>query len=312
MLPILLYMDRHDQSAWVKAFKSACPEADVRVYPDWGDDKNEPCYAFLWKPKRGMVADHPNIKIVFYGGAGIDHLLADPTLPADIPIVRLSDDGLKSGMADWVAMSVMLHNRQMPQVLANQRRKHWDQIVPILPQSQTVGFMGYGALGKVCAERLKIFGFNINTWSNSLKAKEFGVKHHYGPECLKEFLSKTDILVSLLPATTDTDDLLNADTLACLPRGASVINAGRGNVLDTTALLDAIERGHIAGASLDVFKTEPLPTDDPLWACERVILTPHISATTRHETAANHVIKSMRDYEATGKLMNLYVRERGY
>lgn len=305
-------MDNHDQAAWIAAFKNACPEADVRVYPNWGEDKNEPCYAFLWKPRPGMVAEHPGIKIIFYGGAGIDHLLADPTLPANIPVVRLSDDGLKDGMADWVAMSVMLHNRQMPQVMINQRRGIWDQIVPILPQSQTVGFMGYGALGRACTERLKPFGFKINTWSGSAKAAEDCVTHYTGAPQFKDFLSKTDILVSLLPATTDTNDLLNADTLASLPRGAAVINAGRGNVLDTAALLAAIEGGHIAGASLDVFKSEPLPAGDPLWACEKVILTPHISATTRHETAADYVIKAMRDYEATGKLVNLYERERGY
>lgn len=312
MLPILIYMDNHDQAAWVAAFKNACPDAEVRAYPNWGDDIHQPCYAFLWKPDHGIVAAHPGIKVIFYGGAGVDHLLADPTLPTDIPIVRLSDDGLKDGMADWVAMSVMLHNRKMPEVLANQRRAHWDQLVPILPQSQTVGFMGYGALGRTCADRLKPFGYKISTWSNSLKAKEDGVKHHYGPECLKEFLSETDILVSLLPATAGTNDLLNADTIACLPKGASIINAGRGNALDTTALLDAIERGHIAGASLDVFKTEPLPADDPLWACEKIILTPHISATTRSETAADYAIKAIRHYEATGELVNLYKRARGY
>ncbi len=213
MLPILIYMENHDQEIWVNAFKTACPEADIRIYPDWGDDKDEPCYAFLWKPEHGIVAAHPNIKIIFYGGAGVDHLLADPTLPADIPIVRLSDDGLKDGMADWVAMSVMLHNRQMPQVLINQRRAHWDQLVPILPQCQTVGFMGYGALGQACADRIKHFGFNIATWSGSPKPVEEGVKHFQGHAAFKDFLANTDILVSLLPATADTNDLLNAELL---------------------------------------------------------------------------------------------------
>ena len=172
--------------------------------------------------------------------------------------------------------------------------------------------MGYGALGQNCAQRLKPFGYNLVTWSRTAKAPEEGVTHYTGTEEFKTFLAATNILVSLLPATEGTNDLLNAETLACLPRHASIINAGRGNVLDTTALLDAIKHGHISGASLDVFKVEPLPDSDPLWDCEQVIITPHISAETRPETSIDYVLDSIRIYEETGEIRNLYDRGRGY
>lgn len=312
MLPIMVYMDGTHNAEWVRAFKAASPDIDVRSYESWGDDTNTPCYAFLWKPEHGLVAKYPNIKVIFYAGAGVDHLLADPTLPKDIPIARLSDDGLRDGMADWVVMNVLMQNRKMPQVMAQQRRKIWLKQPPKLPQDLNVGIMGYGALGKTCAERLRPFGYKLITWSRTAKEAETDVTHYTGAEEFKDFLGATDILVSLLPATTDTNDLLNAETIACLPKGASIINAGRGNVLDTAALLDAIERGHIAGASLDVFKTEPLPQDDPLWDCEKVIITPHISAETRIETAVDYVLGSIATYEATGEIVNLYERDRGY
>lgn len=311
MLPILIYMEGFDGAAWVKAFKAACPDADVRVHPDWGD-ASEPSYGFMWKPKHGILADYPNMKVMFYGGAGVDHLVADPTLPAAMPIVRLSDEGLKNGMANWVVMSSLLHLRRMPEVMANQRQSLWKPNVPKLPQDVRVGFMGYGALGKACSEKLKIFGFAINTWSNSPKEPEGGVKHYNGQSEFKDFLGATDIVVSLLPATENTNDLLNTESLSALPKGAAVINAGRGNVIDEKALIDAINSGHLSGASLDVFKTEPLPADSPLWQCKRIILTPHISANTRIETAADYVIKAIKDYEAEGTLENLYVRDRGY
>ncbi len=312
MLPIMVYMDGTDNDNWVKAFKAASPNTDVRSYENWGDDTQTPCYAFMWKPKPGMVAKFPNIKVMFYGGAGVDHLLNDPTLPATLPISRLSDDGLRDGMADWVVMSVLMQNRKMPQVMAQQRRKIWLKQPPKLPQDMRVGIMGYGALGRTCAERLKPFGYNLITWSRTAKAAETDVKHYTGAEEFNDFLGATDILVSLLPATSGTNDLLNAETIACLPKGASIINAGRGNVLDSKALLDAIVSGHIAGASLDVFKTEPLPENDPLWDCEQVIITPHISAETRIETAVDYVLGSIATYEATGEIVNLYDRDRGY
>ena len=312
MLPIMVYMDGTDNNSWVKAFKAASPGIDARSYEDWVGDTTTPCYAFLWKPEHGLVAKHPNIKVIFYAGAGVDHLLADPTLPDHIPIARLSDDGLKDGMADWVVMNVLMQNRKVPEVMAQQRRKLWLKQPPKLPQDITVGLMGYGALGKICSERLKPFGYNLITWSRTAKEPEAGLIHYSSEKEFKEFLSKTDILVSLLPATKDTDDLINIDTIACLPKGASIINAGRGNVLDTSALLIAIENGHIAGASLDVFKTEPLPADDPLWDCEKVIITPHISAETRIETAVDYVLNSIKTFEATGDIINLYERDRGY
>nr|WP_051555916.1 NAD(P)-dependent oxidoreductase [Kordiimonas gwangyangensis] len=169
-----------------------------------GQPDDGPAYAFVWEPEPGLLARYTNIKAIFSLGAGIDHLTRDPDLPKNVPIIRMGDDGLKEGMAEFVAMSVLMHHRGMPQLMAKQRNRDWGRYFASAAKDVRVGILGYGALGQVSAAALKPFGYDLAAWSRTQKPAEEGITLYHGAENLNEFLARTDILVGLLPSTKET------------------------------------------------------------------------------------------------------------
>lgn len=313
MTRILFYLDKPDEhAAWMEAFKASIPDVDLRIYPNWGSPEDGPAYAFVWHPKPGLIAEYYNITHVFSFGAGVDHILKDNSMPKALPVIRMSDDGLKDGMAEFVLLNVLMHHRLMPSLLSAQRRGEWIDIFPPAAEDINVGMLGYGALAIAAAKALHPVGYNLSAWSRTTKADEDGIKHYTGRENLPAFLSSCDILVCLLPATPDTDHLLNAETLAMLPKGAAIINAGRGNLIDLDALVCALNSGHLSGASLDVFPIEPLPKDSPIWQHEKIIISPHVAAVTRPVNAAQYVAENIRLIEKGQEPTNLLDRTNGY
>lgn len=312
MTRILFYLEDFPNAPWKQALKAVNPAIDFRSFPNWGNPGDGPAYAVVWEPKAGLLKEFTNLKAVFSLGAGIDHILADPTVPEDLPIIRMGDDGLKEGMAEYVLMNVLMHHRQMPQFINQQRNALWQRAFSKPASSVRVGIMGYGALGKCAAETLAPLGYQLNAWSSSPKPQDEDVKHFYGASMLKDFLQNTDILVCLLPETQETINLLDHDRLSWLPKGASIINAGRGSLIDIDALISQLDSGHLAGATLDVVPEEPLPEDHPLWHHEKLIITPHIAAITRTETAANYIIDNIKRLDAGGPVENMLNRNRGY
>jgi len=312
MTRILFYLDEFPHEPWEKALKAVDPAIEFRGYPNWGTPEDEPAYAVVWEPKAGLLAEYSNLKAVFSLGAGIDHILCDTNVPKGLPIIRMSDDGLKEGMAEYVLMNVLMHHRRVPYFLAQQRRCNWQRAFTKVASSVRVGIMGYGALGQSAAAALKPVGYDIAAWSATIKPAEEGISHFTGPGMLKEFLARTDILVCLLPETVATTGLLGAENLAALPKGASVINAGRGSLIDLPALEDALDSDHLSGATLDVVPKEPLEEKHPLWRHEKVIITPHIAAITRTETAANYIIDNINQMELGRPAQNMLNRKRGY
>lgn len=312
MTRLLFYLDEPGAEIWRPAFEAAIPGLDFRTYPDWGSPDDEPAYVFAWEPALGLIAKYPNIKAIFSLGAGVDHLTRDPDLPAHIPIVRMSDDGLKEGMAEFVLMTVLMHQRYMPRMLAAQRRREWRRLFPPLASETRVGILGYGALGAYCAQALKPLGYRIAAWSRSSKSAEDGVEHFTGSGGFHAFLKRTDILVGLLPATAETANLLNRETMSLLPKYASIINVGRGTLIDLEALEELLDIGHLSGATLDVFVEEPLAEDHPLWRHDKVVITPHIASITRPKTAAEYVARNINRIEAGLEPENVLDRERGY
>jgi len=289
----------------------ADPAIDFRSYPDWGSPDNGPAYAFVWEPKPGILKEYPNIQAIFSLGAGVDHILADPDVP-NVPIIRMGDDGLKEGMAEYILMNVLMHHRQMPLFLAQQHNNIWKRAFSRPAKSVRVGIMGYGALGKCAAVALKPLGYDIAAWSYSPKACEDKVDHFTGPMALGDFLARTDILVGLLPETEATRGLLDDTRLTLLPEGAAIISAGRGSLIPLEALHKHLESGHLSGVTLDVVPEEPLPEDHWLWHHPKVIITPHIAAITRADTAAHYILENIKRME-TGQLPeNMLDKNRGY
>jgi len=312
MTRILFYLDEFSHTPWKTEFLKLDPAINFRGNPDWGSPDDGPAYAITWKAPSGLLKKYPNIKAIFSMGAGVDHLLSDPDLPRDIPIIRMGDDGLREGMAEFVTMNVLMHHRQMPEMLAAQKKRKWIQVFSKAANDVSVGILGYGALGDACGEALLPLGYNIATWSRTQKAKVVGLTHFTGTNEFEDFLKRTDILVGLLPSTPETTNLLDKKTLSMLPAGASIINAGRGSLIvldDLHALLDS---GHIASATLDVFPEEPLPNNHALWVHDKVIITPHIAAITRPKSAAEYILRNIKKLENGEEPENKLNIKRGY
>lgn len=239
--------------------------------------------------------------------AGVEKITGNQTLT--MPLCRMVDPGLTAGMVEWVAGHVLRYHLDIDRSIATQDR--WDPVVPPLAQERPVTVLGLGALGAACAQSLSSLGFPVTGWSRSPKDIA-GITCQHGPEGLMRALAKAEILVLLLPDTPATENILNAQTLSYLPLGARIINPGRGPLIDDAALLAALDTGHIAHATLDVFRVEPLPATDPYWAHPKVTVTPHIAAETRALTAAQMIAQNIQRGEAGEPFLNQVDRTLGY
>lgn len=241
--------------------------------------------------------------------AGVERITGNPTLA--IPLARMVDPGLTEGMTEYVAGHVLRHHLGMDSFLAGQDGVWRHEAVPPLARDRTVAVLGLGELGAAAARALSGLGFRVLGWARRKKEVP-GVVCRAGAAALRGVMAEAEILVTLLPHTPETEALLDAGRLAWLPRGAVIINPGRGALIDDAALLAALDAGHIAHATLDVFRTEPLPPDHPFWAHPRVTVTPHIAAETRPASAARVIAENIRRGEAGEPLLYLVDRAAGY
>jgi glyoxylate/hydroxypyruvate reductase A len=300
---------------WKSRFTEVCGNRRVLLLPDAAIDRTEIHYAAVWKPGHGELAAFPNLRVIFNLGAGVDALMADSSLPR-VPLVRVAVDDLTHRMTEYVVLHVLMHHRQELYLRASQREKRW------LPRSQwpasaiSVGILGLGTLGSDAAGALTRLGFRVSGWSRSSKQVD-GIECFYGQAQLEPFLKRTDILVCLLPLTPDTRHILNRDLFSKLhrnsPMGAPVlINAGRGGLQNEPDILQCLDDGMLGAVSLDVFSTEPLPTDSPFWTHPKVVLTPHNAADTDPEAISKYVAAQIERFEAGAALENVVDPARGY
>lgn len=240
--------------------------------------------------------------------AGVERIVKIPTLTQ--PLCRMVDPGLTQGMLEYVVGHVLRAHLGIDAILAAQNGR-WVPVIPPLASERPVAMLGLGALGTACGQALAALGFNVLGWSRTEKSLG-GITCHHGNVGLRTVLETAQIVVTLLPATPATDNILNAKTLGWLPMGATIINPGRGTLIDDDALLAALETGQVAQATLDVFRTEPLPPAHPFWAHQRVTVTPHIAADTRPTTAARVVAENVRRLVAGAPLLHRVDRGAGY
>ncbi len=240
--------------------------------------------------------------------AGVESITGNKTLK--IPLARMVDPGLTKGMVEWVTGHVMRYHLGIDTDILRSDAQ-WQPRTPPLAQERSVVILGLGALGAAVAHTLIGLGFEVSGWSRSAKSIE-GVTCYSGDAGLTQALARAEIAVLLLPDTPATENTLNADTLAAMPRGAFIINPGRGPLIDDDALLTALNTGQIAHATLDVFRIEPLPQDHPYWAHPQVTVTPHIAAETRASTASEAIVENIRRGEAGEPFLNLVDRSLGY
>ena len=240
--------------------------------------------------------------------AGVERIVGNTTLTQ--PLCRMVDPALTMGMVEWVVGHTLRHHLGMDRHTQNPGHV-WDAVTPPLARDRPVAMLGMGALGAACAQALTALGFPVTGWSRSPKSVD-GIPCLHGADGLRAVLSTAQIVVTLLPKTPDTENLLNAARLALLPKGAVILNPGRGALIDDDALIDALDAGQISHATLDVFRVEPLPADHPFWAHPHVTVTPHIAADTRPETSALVIAENIRRGEAGLPFLHLVDRRLGY
>ena len=259
----------------------------------------------------GPVSDFsifPQLKAVLGLWAGVETVVDNPTLK--VPMSRMVDSGLREGMVEWVTGHVLRYHLGMDAHITGQNGV-WKPEYPPLARHRKVGILGMGALGSACAKTLATLNFQVCGWSRTPK-EIAGVNCYSGEPGLEEVLAQSEILVLLLPLTQATENILNTRRLAMMPKGAKLLNPGRGALIDDDAMLEALNAGHIGHATLDTFRVEPLPADHPYWTHKRVTVTPHLASETRADTSAEVIAENIRRFEAGEEMSFVVDRVAGY
>ncbi len=305
---VLLSSTEENLPRWTEELHKNAPELDLRVWPDVGQEQDIE-FAIVARPPPGDLARYPNLKAIFSMWAGVADLLDDKSI-AHLPIVRMTDPGLTIGIVIYVVHHVTgLH------ILASEYKprlwSHPFRIDNKAPDTTCVGILGLGVLGTACATALAQLGFKVIGFSNSQKEIP-GVQSYAGEAQLQTFLGQTDILVCILPNTSETHNFMNRKTLAYLPTGAKIINCGRGESIDDDALLEALRSGHISQAVLDVFRTEPLPPEHVYWGEPNVQVTPHCASKPDPITGSVMILQKMGQFLRGEVIEGVVDREQSY
>ncbi|HPL79771.1 MAG TPA: glyoxylate/hydroxypyruvate reductase A [Burkholderiaceae bacterium] len=292
---------------WIAGLRAALPAADVAV---WEPGAPAADYAVVWAPPQAFLDEQPGLRAVFNIGAGVDALLK-LRLPPTARVVRLDDAGMSVQMAEYVCHAVIRHFREFDGYEADVQQGRWSYRKPRSRADFAVGVMGLGVLGSRVAQALRVFEFPVNGWSRSPKALD-GVRGFSGREGFNDFLAASRVLVNLLPLTPDTQDILNRGTLSRLQPGGYIVNVARGAHLVDEDLLALLDEGHLAGATLDVFRTEPLPAGHPFWAHPKITVTPHTSARTLRDESIAQIAGKIRALEQGEPIAGIVDPVRGY
>jgi glyoxylate/hydroxypyruvate reductase len=295
---------------YLELFRAAAPDLNVVGADEVADAANVEWLAG-WKLPPGYLTRFTGLKVIFALAAGVDSLVGRDDLPAHVQLVKLADAGMAAQMAEFALMGVLHWQRRMSEYSQQQSARDWKQLPPRLRADVRVSVLGLGAIGGEVARSLAAFDYRVSGWSRSQKAIP-GVRCVHGREAFQPLLAETDVLVNMLPTTSETRGLINRDVLAALPAGAYVINGSRGDQLDADALVSLLDSGHLAGALLDVFAVEPLPADSPLWRHANIRITPHVAAVTIPGEAVDQVIANIRRVVKGEAMIGVVERTRGY
>lgn len=312
---ILLSVGGFGNDVWLNEFKRCSPNRRIVTKPAAPNDTSIK-YAVVWKQPEGLLSSLPNLKLILSAGAGVDHIMRDTTIP-DMPIVRIVASDLTARMSEYVVWQALDHLRQGPRYRMQQSDRVWlEDRAQIAARSVTVGILGLGVLGTDAVEKLQHIGFHVIGWSRREKRLD-NVTTYSGIDGLDTMLSQTDILVCLLPLTEETKGLLSAPLFGKLKKngalgGPVLINAGRGGLQCDADILSAVSDQTLKAVSLDVFETEPLNEDSPLWAHPSVSITPHAAAASNPTALVPEILKQIDAFEKGEPLCNLVDRHAGY
>lgn len=294
-LAVTLFLHVPDRGeAWREALARRLPGRRVLTPGDAAEQIARARYALVWKQPSSCFADMPGLEAVFILGAGVERTLADPSLPVGVPIVRLHDAGMAAQMVDYQLYVALHYQREFDHYLVDQAHARWQPRAPRV--RLRVGLLGLGALGSAVARALVELDFPVHAWTRTPR-RLAGVQVYTGLQDLDRCLGQTDLLICLLPHTPDTAGLLSRARLNQLPRGAAIVNTGRGSLIDDAALIELLDSGHLRGAFLDVTAIEPLPAEHRLWRHPAVRITPHIAAATLIDTSVDQIADNIARLE---------------
>lgn len=308
-MTLLYTSDPERGRIWRDIFAAEAPDIGF-VTPEEMGDPASIRYLAAWDPSAELLARLSGLEILFSVGAGIDQFDMGK-LPPHVRLVRMIEPGITEGMVEYACGAVLTLHRNLIDYRIAQREHRWAPIKLVPAAARRVGVMGLGQLGQAVLGALRPFGFALSGWSRSRHAVE-GVTCHAGEAELPAFLSGCDILICLIPLTNETRGILCRETLSKLPRGAALINVGRGGHLVEQDLLSLLEEEHLSAAILDVTDPEPLPQDHPFWDHPRILLTPHIASMTRADSAARALIANIRRHQAGQAMEGEVTPDRGY
>ena len=309
-MDIIFHSAGANPELWQNALQQAMPDANLRV---WQEGDAAPAdYALVWKAPAAMLRGRTDLKAIFNLGAGVDAILQlGDALPAGVPVIRLDDAGMGIQMAEFVAHAVLRYFRRLDEYAMQNSVQAWHFLKPFDKQDFSIGVLGLGVLGNRIIDALRSFDFPINGWSRTQKNLA-GVHCYAGRDQLDQFLQASKVLVVVLPLTIETENLLDHAKLSQMPRGSYVINVARGAHLIEADLLALIQEGHISGATLDVFREEPLPLAHPFWSEPRISITPHISALTMRDESARQIAMKIQAMQNGQPVIGVVDPQRGY
>ena len=304
---ITICFEKLDPTPWVQGLQQAFPEATVSA---WAPGAPQADHAIVWAPPQQFIDEQPGLQTLFNIGAGVDALL-QLKLPPSLKVVRLDDAGMSVQMAEYVCHAVIRHFREFDGYDLDTQAGKWSYRKPRSRADFSVGVMGLGVLGERVAKALQVFEFPVHGYSRSAKQLD-GVRCFHGAAQLPDFLAVSRVLVNLMPLTPETENILNHHTLSQLQSGAYLINVARGRHLVEEDLLALLETGQMAGAMLDVFRTEPLPAGHPFWTHPRITVTPHTSARTLRSESIAQIVGKIQALQRGGAINGVVDPQRGY
>jgi glyoxylate/hydroxypyruvate reductase A len=297
MALLLIELDKRigNAQAWRDTFKEQIPELEIRVWPEVNDLSEIEYLAFM-HPDFDRLPAFPNLKVMFSRAAGVDDIVKHPKLPK-VPLGKIEPPGGDPMMTEYVVMHVLRLHREMPTYRAAQARHEWLRVPIARPEQRRVGFLGFGMMAKAPALILKSLGFPVSAWVRSPRPGA-EVPIFYGADQLEPFLNQTDIAVCLLPLTPDTEGIFCARTFAMMPKGAMLVNVGRGRHVVDHDLIAALDSGHLSHAALDALWPEPLPKESPLWSHPKVTVMPHVARRPTVAQLVTEIVANIRSLEA--------------
>lgn len=309
----IVYPNETGAGKWRDAVAAQLRDAQVDIWqPDatWQAD-----YAIGWAPSPEFFASQPRLRAFFTTGAGVEHVMLNPKLPAELPVIRIEDAGMGPQMIDYCRCQVLHWMQRRDEYAAQQAAGVWQPRSASSREEWPVGVFGLGVLGRQVASAFATDGFRVNAYSRSAARAEPNVRvfsEAHGPDQFEAFMKATRVLTILAPLTAETQDKFDRKTLRMLPAGAYVINIARGGLIVDEALLELLDSGHLAGAALDVFRTEPLPPEHRYWTHPKVRITPHVAAITLVGPSSVQIAEKIQRLLRNEPVSGIVERARGY